>query len=187
MNPINDISEKHRQPSLSDIRRESGKRYFGRGGVQFALLKLLENEPMHGYQMMKALEEQSGGLYTPSAGSIYPTLQMLSERGFASVMDEEGGKKVYRITEQGRSALQLLPDKSRRDAAMDGGQTPDADPLRNEKIRRKLGLSHDSYDLLRLVTRAEQEASASKERTESLQRLLSEQHQQLNSFLAGRE
>jgi DNA-binding PadR family transcriptional regulator len=59
---------------------------------------------MYGYEMMKALEEKSGGFYTPSPGSIYPTLQMLEDRGFVSVRDTEG-KKVYSITDAGRALL----------------------------------------------------------------------------------
>lgn len=167
----------------ADERRGGGKRYFSRGGVRFALLKLLEGEPMHGYQMMKALEEQSGGLYMPSAGSIYPTLQMLEKRGFVVVKDMDGGKKVYMITEQGRSALMLLSDRSKRTAAGDVQYSLAAETFRNEKIRRKLGLSNESFDLLRLVARAEQEAFASKELTTKLRQLLHKQQQQINEFL----
>ena len=79
-----------------------GPRFFGRGDVKFALLELLQERPMHGYEMMKALEEKSGGFYSPSAGSIYPTLQMLEDRGFVTSNDVEG-KKVYTITDEGRA------------------------------------------------------------------------------------
>lgn len=79
-------------------------RFFGRGDIKFALLELLQERPMHGYEMMKALEEKSGGFYTPSAGSIYPTLQMLEDRGFVTSKDVEG-KKVYSITDTGRGML----------------------------------------------------------------------------------
>lgn len=168
-------------------RRGFGKRYFGRGGVKFALLKLLAHEPMHGYQMMKALEEQSGGHYVPSAGSIYPTLQMLEERSFVSIQEEEGGKKVYSITEQGLAVLTLLPDKSRHHGAWHDRHSPEAKSFRNEKIRQKLGLSNDSFDLLLLIKRAEQAASSSKERANQLQLLLIEQQNQLNKFLAAAE
>ena len=81
-----------------------GSRFFGRGDIKFALLELLQERPMHGYEMMKALEEKSGGFYTPSAGSIYPTLQMLEDRGFVTVQEVEG-KKVYSITDAGRGLL----------------------------------------------------------------------------------
>ncbi|NIK79479.1 DNA-binding PadR family transcriptional regulator [Paenibacillus castaneae] len=174
------------ETNAADERRSCGKRYFGRGGVKFALLKLLDAEPMHGYQMMKALEEQSGGLYVPSAGTIYPTLQMLEERGFVSIQ-EESGKKIYQITEQGRSALLLLPDKSISNRAGEGGYSPEAESFRFEKMRRKLGLSNESFELLRLVARAERETSASQERKSKLQQLLKDQQQQIDHFLTENE
>lgn len=81
-----------------------GRRFFGRGDMKFALLALLQERPMHGYEMMKALEEKSGGFYAPSAGSIYPTLQMLEDRGLVTANEVEG-KKVYSITDAGRALL----------------------------------------------------------------------------------
>jgi DNA-binding PadR family transcriptional regulator len=81
------------------------RRFFGRGDLKFALLELLRERPMHGYEMMKALEEKSGGFYAPSAGSVYPTLQMLEDRGLVTVSEVEG-KKVYSLTEAGKVALE---------------------------------------------------------------------------------
>ncbi|THF83531.1 PadR family transcriptional regulator [Cohnella fermenti] len=86
-----------------DGRRE-GKRFFMRGEFKFALLELLAAEPMHGYQLIKAMEEKTGGLYTPSAGSIYPNLQLLEEMGFVQSGEAEG-KKLYEITEAGKEHL----------------------------------------------------------------------------------
>src|SRR5438105_6747186 len=93
-----------------------GSRFFGRGDVKFALLELLRERPMHGYEMMKALEEKSGGFYTPSAGSIYPTLQMLEDRGFVTSKDTEG-KKVYSIADSGRA---LLADRQKTEEEFAG-------------------------------------------------------------------
>jgi DNA-binding PadR family transcriptional regulator len=59
---------------------------------------------MHGYEMMKALEERSNGFYIPSAGTIYPTLQMLEDRGLVTSAEADG-KKVYSITDAGRAQL----------------------------------------------------------------------------------
>ncbi len=81
-----------------------GGRFFGRGDIKFALLELLQERPMHGYEMIKALEEKTGGFYTPSPGSIYPTLQMLEDGGMVTSAEIEG-KKVYTITDSGRAAL----------------------------------------------------------------------------------
>src|SRR6266567_4290093 len=93
-----------------------GPRFFGRGDVKFALLELLQERPMHGYEMMKALEEKSGGFYSPSAGSIYPTLQMLEDRGFVTSNNVEG-KKIYTITDSGRT---LLAERQKNDEEFTG-------------------------------------------------------------------
>ena len=87
--------------------REGG-RFFGRGDMKYALLWLLQERPMHGYEMIKALEERSSGFYSPSPGSIYPTLQMLEEGGFVAGSEVEG-KKVYTITDAGRTLLSDNP------------------------------------------------------------------------------
>ncbi len=79
-------------------------RAFGRGDMKYVLLELLQERPMHGYEMIKALEEKSSGFYSPSPGSVYPTLQMLEDRGFVTVQEVEG-KKVYSITDAGRALL----------------------------------------------------------------------------------
>lgn len=80
-------------------------RFFGPGELRLALLSLLEDGPKHGYQLMKKLEERSGGIYRASAGSIYPTLQQLEDEGLA-VSEQQDGKRVYRLTETGTTELE---------------------------------------------------------------------------------
>ena len=82
-----------------------GGRFFEQGGLKFVILRLLDEKPRHGYDIIKELEERSGGRYTPSPGTVYPTLTMLEDMGFASAAAEEGGKKVYSITDAGRQHL----------------------------------------------------------------------------------
>lgn len=74
------------------------------GDLQLVLLALLAEEPRHGYELMKALEERSGGFYAPSPGMIYPALTLLEELGYASVT-ADGAKKLYTITPEGRAHL----------------------------------------------------------------------------------
>ena len=81
-----------------------GPRFFGRGDLKYGLLALLEERPKHGYEMIKELEERAGGFYTPSAGAVYPTLQLMEDRGWVTSREVEG-KKVYTITDAGREAL----------------------------------------------------------------------------------
>jgi len=82
-----------------------GGRVFDQGNLKYVILQLLEEKPRHGYEVIKAIEERFGGTYTPSPGTVYPTLSMLEDMGYASVTLEEGGKKVYAITDEGRKHL----------------------------------------------------------------------------------
>ncbi len=79
-------------------------RVFERGDLKFMILRLIADRPMHGYEVMKALEEESQGTYQASPGSVYPTLQMLEDEGHLASKKEDG-KRVYRITEAGREYL----------------------------------------------------------------------------------
>lgn len=73
--------------------------------LQLLILALLAEKPSHGYELIKALEERSGGFYSPSPGVIYPALTYLEEIGYATV-EAEGAKKLYRLTEAGRHQLE---------------------------------------------------------------------------------
>jgi len=80
-------------------------RFYDRGDLKFVILRLLREKPMHGYEVMRALEEGSGGWYRASPGSVYPTLQMLEEGGYVT-SEQVDGKKVYTITDAGRKLLE---------------------------------------------------------------------------------
>ena len=84
----------------SRFEKRSGSRA-GRGEVRSAVLKLLAERPMHGYQIIREIEERSGGSWKPSAGSVYPTLQLLADEGFITA-EESNGRKIYSLTEAGR-------------------------------------------------------------------------------------
>jgi DNA-binding PadR family transcriptional regulator len=72
--------------------------------VKYFILEVLEKGPRHGYDVISALEEKTGGRYRPSPGSVYPTLQLLEDGGYAS-SETVDGKRVYTITEAGRTLL----------------------------------------------------------------------------------
>ena len=86
-------------------RPRQGGRMFEQGDLKLVILRLLEEKPRHGYEIIKELEGRFGGAYSPSPGTVYPTLTMLEDLGFARVVPEEGGKKIYEITDQGRGHL----------------------------------------------------------------------------------
>lgn len=95
-----------------------------RGSIRVALLALLNEGPMHGYQMIRELAERSGGAWQPSPGSVYPTLQLLQDEGLVTAADVDG-RRVYSITEAGKAAFrergqEPLPWENAQEAAGDG-------------------------------------------------------------------
>jgi len=73
--------------------------------IQLVILALLAEQPAHGYELIKTIEERSGGFYTPSPGVIYPALTYLHEIGHTSV-EQQGTRKLYSITPEGKAHLE---------------------------------------------------------------------------------
>jgi len=86
-------------------------RRFDRGDVKYVLLDLLREGPRHGYEMIKELEKRSGGMYSPSPGSVYPTLQMLEDQGFVTSTTVDG-KRTYRLTDSGYAFVEDRPERT---------------------------------------------------------------------------
>ena len=78
-----------------------------RGDFKYLLLDALRDKPMHGYEIMRVISEKYGGLYMPSPGLVYPTLQLLEDQGHV-ISKTENGKKIYTITGEG---MKFLVDK----------------------------------------------------------------------------
>lgn len=76
----------------------------GRGDIRAAILTLLAEEPMHGYQIIQVISERSGSNWTPSPGSVYPTLQQLEDEGLIEPAASETGRRVFALTDAGREA-----------------------------------------------------------------------------------
>lgn len=83
---------------------ERRERVFGRGDLKFVILDLLKDQPRHGYDIIREIESRFEGFYTPSAGSVYPILQLLEDMGAVTAVEQEG-RKVYTITDEGRRIL----------------------------------------------------------------------------------
>src|SRR5262249_58221760 len=80
----------------------------GRGGnVRAAVLTLLRERPMHGYEMIQQLDERTGGMWRPSPGSVYPTLQLLEDEGLITSEHTEG-KRLYSLTAAGPERAQQI-------------------------------------------------------------------------------
>jgi DNA-binding PadR family transcriptional regulator len=112
------------------------ERVFGKGDLKYLILDLLKDQPRHGYDIIRALEERMRGRYRPSPGSVYPTLQMLEDLGYVTANQQEG-KKVYSITDEGRRYLteqQSTVDdiRSRITAGWDAASRPEVADLMHE-------------------------------------------------------
>jgi DNA-binding PadR family transcriptional regulator len=88
--------------------RGRGRR--GRGDVRAALLALLAERPMHGYEMIQELDARTGGIWRPSPGSVYPTLQMLEDEGLIT-SDKSEGRKRFTLTDSGREEAAKVTDE----------------------------------------------------------------------------
>jgi DNA-binding PadR family transcriptional regulator len=86
-------------------RGRRGGRLFDHGDLRFVILRLIAEKPRHGYEIIKAIEDQVGGAYSPSPGVVYPTLTMLEELGYATVGATEGARKLYAATPEGLAFL----------------------------------------------------------------------------------
>src|SRR6266852_1327052 len=146
--------------------------------LQLVILAFLAERPAHGYELIKTIEERSGGFYTPSPGVIYPALTYLSDIGHASV-EQAGTRKLYTITDEGKS--HLASNRAAVDAILDtlsriGGRMDDvrdafagvddadaggSDEIRRARhalrdaIRRKRGCdSHEARRIVDILDRA---------------------------------
>ncbi len=99
-----------------------GRRMLEHGDLRYVILQLLADRPRHGYEIIKAIEDRFGGLYSPSPGVIYPTLTMLEELGHATVSADVSGKKHYALTAAGSQFL--AQNRAAADAAL--GRLDDA-------------------------------------------------------------
>ena len=105
--------------------RRGGGRLLGHGDLKLLLLALIEQQPRHGYELIRTIEDMFHGHYTPSPGAVYPTLTMLEELGHATVASEQNGRKLYAITADGRAfldanrpAVEAMTERNKHSARM---------------------------------------------------------------------
>jgi DNA-binding PadR family transcriptional regulator len=151
-----------------------GPRRFEKGHLKYLVLRLLAERPRHGYDLLRAFEERFGGHYVPSAGVLYPALQLLEDMGYVEVQAEDG-RKVYRVTEAGQRFLsdeRELVERAWRSIA-DWAAAEERDEL-HELVHQLVALGHilgdrthrrhvEPHQIPRIravVTRAQQEIEA---------------------------
>ena len=87
------------------------KRMFEGGELRLVLLKLIDDEPRHGYDLIRAIEDMTGGEYAPSPGVVYPTLTLLQDMGLIEEAAGEGPRKPFQVTNEGRQYLDQRSDE----------------------------------------------------------------------------
>ncbi|MHA6334339.1 PadR family transcriptional regulator [Qipengyuania sp. CAU 1752] len=92
-------------------RRRRRGRMFGPGELRLVLLKLVADEPRHGYELIKAIEDMTDGAYSPSPGTIYPTLSLLQDEGAIAEASGNESRKAYEVTASGRGELDDRSDE----------------------------------------------------------------------------
>lgn len=112
--PVNAVLDAMEQLRGQFDRSKVGTR-MGRGDVRAAILALLAEKPMHGYQIISEIEQRSGGAWKPSPGSVYPALQLLADEGLIDAAEADG-RKTYSLTDAGRT----VADAADRSAPWEG-------------------------------------------------------------------
>lgn len=90
--------------------RKRRGRMFGSGELRLALLVLIAEQERHGYELIKAIEDMTGGTYAPSPGAVYPTLQLLADEGKIEEAEADGAKKPFKVTDDGKAELDERKD-----------------------------------------------------------------------------
>ena len=115
------------------------RRLFGPGELRLVLLAMLAEEPRHGYELIKALEDMTAGSYSPSPGTIYPTLQMLADEGAIAEQDSEDAKKLFQATESGLAELEERKDEIEELWERLGRKREKARPKGSSELFRAMG------------------------------------------------
>ena len=130
------------------------RRMFGSGDLKLVLLKLIADEPRHGYELIRAVEELTGGDYSPSPGVVYPTLTMLQDMGLIAEVPGDAQKKVFEATDEGRAKLAEKADEvealfERLDDAFpkrEGNHPPIGRAIGNLMAALRNRVAHDGFD-----------------------------------------
>lgn len=121
-------------------REGRGGRIIGHGDLRLVVLALIEEQPRHGYELIKALEERTGGAYRPSPGVIYPTLSLLEDEGLIRPSEPDAARKLYELTDEGRAELEKTRDVVSRLMDRIGQAGEGADGVRPRILRARANL-----------------------------------------------
>jgi DNA-binding PadR family transcriptional regulator len=152
------------------------RRRFGAEALKILVLHLLKEEPRHGYDLIKAIEALSAGLYAPSPGMIYPMLSMLADEGLISEVAGEEGRRRYAITDAGRTALDTAEEQLKDALQRLADLARWADDREREPLREAM---HDLRQAARASVRG---AESRAERAEAIAAILREAAEKISKL-----
>ena len=163
------------EAAFDGVKSKRRARMFGRGELKLIALHLIAEEPRHGYDLIKQIEELTGGHYAPSPGIVYPTLTLMADMDLISEQVDDDGKKVYSITERGTGKLaeekehiehilERLDGVSKMGEASDGASVKRAMHNLKSAIRIRLADEEKGSDKILDVTAIIDEAAGKIER-----------------------
>jgi len=160
--------------------RHARSHLFEKGDLKYVILELVAEKPRHGYEVIRALEERFGGLYTPSPGAVYPTLQMLEDMGCVTV-SEGDGKRVYQITDEGKRFLAEREEVVRGiHKRMRGWWTPSV----RDDLRRLLG---ELREMAQAISRADRREWAKPEKLRRISEVVQHARAEIEEILSQGE
>lgn len=163
------------QAAFEGVKAKRRARIFQRGELKLVALHLIAEQPRHGYDLIRQIEELTGGHYAPSPGIVYPTLTLMAEMDLIDETIDDGGKKIYAITEQGSvklaeeekhvaQILERLEGISKMDEAADGASIRRAVHNLKSAIRIRLADEEKDTDKILEVAAIIDEAASKIER-----------------------
>jgi DNA-binding PadR family transcriptional regulator len=155
-------------------------RMFEKGDLKYVILDLLKDRPSHGYEVIRNLEERSRGFYSPSPGSVYPTLQLLEDMGYVTATQRDG-KKVYAITDEGRKFLEENRHSVKDIWGKVGGSWDPGVAAELHEIR------HDLMDLGKLFGQKMREGRVDREKLVRVRGVISAAARQIEDILRERD
>ncbi len=139
-----------------------------RGDIGPIILRTLQEKPMHGYEIISKLEERSHGMWRPSAGSVYPTLQLLEEQELIA-SSEADGKKIYELTKKGKTEAEKAEDEYKAPWEEHGAHAQHFGDMRMTLF--------EAMDILRHIA-----AQGSEQKSEAAKKILDETKQKLEEL-----
>ena len=150
------------------------ERWFQKGDLKYVILDLVKDKPRHGYEVIRALQERSHGCYSPSPGSVYPTLQLLEELDYVNA-EQLDGKKIYSITEEGIKFL------DKREVHAEGIKSQMEDWWAPGDMKEVRETMREFGNLARLVSRRASRADADK--MQQIRKVISDAYKNIEEII----